>query len=150
LSHRPEFNQPAAVFVTLELAGDLRGCIGSLEPRGTLADMVAAYACAAAFEDPRFGQVGEAELEKIKIEISVLSPLERAAGAEAVKEGVHGVYIKSGRRSGTYLPQVWEHFGKKEDFLSSLCLEKAGLAADAWKDGRAELYTYTVDRFAEK
>lgn len=148
LSPLPEFNQPAAIFVTLTLGGNLRGCIGSLEPRGTLVDMVASYARAAAFEDPRFGPVSAAELKKIKIEISVLSPLERV-GAEAVKEGVHGVYVKSGRRSGTYLPQVWEHFKKKEEFLSSLCLEKAGLAADAWKDKATELYRYTVDPFEE-
>lgn len=146
----PEFNQPAAIFVTLTLGGELRGCIGSLEPRFALADMAASYAVAAAFEDPRFGPVSESELKKIKIEISVLSPLERVKGAEAVKEGLHGVYIKSGRRSGTYLPQVWEHFKKKEEFLSSLCLEKAGLSADAWKDKAVEIYTYTVSSFTEK
>jgi AmmeMemoRadiSam system protein B/AmmeMemoRadiSam system protein A len=149
LSPRPEFNQPAAIFVTLTVGGRLRGCIGSLEPRSTLADMAASYARAAAFEDPRFSPVTGAELEKIKIEISVLSPLERVAGPEAVKEGVHGVYVKSGRRSGTYLPQVWEHFEKKEEFLTSLCLEKAGLAGSAWRDGSAELYTYTVEHFSE-
>jgi len=150
LSPRPEFNQPAAVFVTLTLGGRLRGCIGSLEPRGTLADMVGAYAGAAAFEDPRFEPVGEADLKKLKIEISVLSPLEQVAGPEAVKQGVHGVYVKSGRRSGTYLPQVWEHFDKKEDFLSSLCSEKAGLAAGAWKEKSTVLYIYTVDNFSEE
>ncbi|MDD5210421.1 MAG: AmmeMemoRadiSam system protein B [Elusimicrobiales bacterium] len=150
LSPRPEFNQPAAIFVTLTLDGDLRGCIGSLEPRAALSDMVASYACSAAFEDPRFERVSEAELKKINIEISVLSPLERIKSADAVKPGVHGVYVRSGRRSGTYLPQVWEHFKKKEDFLSSLCMEKAGLAADAWKGKDIELYTYTVNPFTEK
>jgi AmmeMemoRadiSam system protein A len=150
LAERPEFNQPAAVFVTLTAGGNLRGCIGSLEPRGTLTDMVAAYACAAALEDPRFPPLSEAELKKVKLEISLLSPMERAAGPQAVKEGVHGVYVKSGRRSGTYLPQVWEHFGSKEEFLSSLCAEKAGLPAGAWKDGSAELYTYTAEHFEEK
>lgn len=149
LSARPEFNQPAAVFVTLTIGGRLRGCIGSLEPRGTLADMVSAYAGAAAFEDPRFEKVSEADLKKIKIEISVLSPLERAS-AEAVKKGVHGVYVKKGCRSGTYLPQVWEHFGEKEDFMSSLCMEKAGLDSHAWKEKSTELYTYTVCSFTEK
>lgn len=149
LSPRPEFNQPAAVFVTLTIGGKLRGCIGSLEPRGTLADMVSAYAGAAAFEDPRFGKVTEAELKKISIEISVLSPLERV-GPEAVKKGVHGVYVKNGCRSGTYLPQVWEHFDEKEDFMSSLCMEKAGLASHAWKEKATELYTYTVCSFTEK
>ena len=150
LSPKPEFNQPAAIFVTLTEGGSLRGCIGSLEPRTSLVDMVPSFAKAAAFEDPRFERVSEAELKKIKIEISVLSPLELVKSAEAVKVGVHGVYVKSGRRSGTYLPQVWEHFKKKEDFLSSLCLEKAGLSADAWKDKTTELYTYTVDAFEEK
>lgn len=150
LSPRPEFNQPAAVFVTLTLGGHLRGCIGSLEPRGTLADMVAGYAVAAAAEDPRFDPVTESELQKIIIEISVLSPLERVASADAVKQGVHGVYLKSGRRSGTYLPQVWEHFSTREEFLSSLCEVKAGLPAGAWKDGTAEIYTYTVTPFTEK
>lgn len=150
LNPRPEFNQPAAVFVTLTLGGRLRGCIGSLEPRGTLCDMVAAYAGAAAFEDPRFSPVTENDLAKLKIEISVLSPLERVKDAGAVKQDVHGVYVKSGRRSGTYLPQVWEHFDKKEEFLTSLCEEKAGLAGGAWRDGTAELYTYTVTPFTEK
>ena len=150
LDHRPEFNQPAAIFVTLTIGGDLRGCIGSLEPRGTLADMVASYAGAAALEDPRFEPLTAAELEKTKIEISVLSPLERVAGAEAIKPGVHGVYVKSGRSSGTYLPQVWEHFKNKEDFLSSLCMEKAGLAAGAWKEKSTALYVYTVDCFSEE
>jgi len=150
LSHRPEFNQPAAVFVTLTKKGQLRGCIGSLEPRGTLADMVCAYAGAAAFEDPRFEPVTGAELKGLEIEISVLSPLAEAAGPEAVKEGVHGVYVKNGRRSGTYLPQVWEHFNKKEDFLSSLCSEKAGLPPGAWKEKSTVLYVYTVDHFGGK
>ena len=150
LSPRPEFNQPAAIFVTLTLDGELRGCIGSLEPRAALSDMVASYACSAAFEDPRFERVSETELKKIKIEISVLSPLELVKTADAVKAGLHGVYVKSGRRSGTYLPQVWEHFKKKEDFLSSLCMEKAGLSADAWKGKEIELYTYTVNPFTEK
>jgi AmmeMemoRadiSam system protein A/AmmeMemoRadiSam system protein B len=149
LSPRPEFNQPAAVFVTLNIGGRLRGCIGSLEPRGTLADMVASYAGAAAFEDPRFSPVNEADLKKIDIEISVLSPLVRVGGAAGIKEGLHGVYLVSGRRSGTYLPQVWEHFSKKEDFLSSLCAEKAGLPPGAWKEKSTVLYTYTVDHFAE-
>ena len=149
LDRRPEFNQPAAVFVTLSAGERLRGCIGSLEPRGTLADMTASYARAAAFEDPRFPGLSGAELEKVTIEISLLSPLRRAASAAEVQPGVHGVYVKSGRRSGTYLPQVWEHFDNKEDFLSSLCLEKAGLAAGAWKDKGTELYVYTVEKFSE-
>lgn len=149
LDDRPEFNQPAAVFVTLTINGRLRGCIGNLSPSGTLADMVSSYACAAAFEDPRFSAVTKAELKKIKIEVSLLSTPQRVSGTGAIKEGVHGVYLKSGGRSGTYLPQVWEHFDKKEEFLSSLCEEKAGIPLSALKDGSAEIYTYTVEHFSE-
>ncbi|HNW45743.1 MAG TPA: AmmeMemoRadiSam system protein A, partial [Elusimicrobiales bacterium] len=150
LSAWPEFNQPAAVFVTLMRGGQLRGCIGSLEPRAMLTDMVSSYAVSAAFADPRFEPVSLGELDKIEIEISVLSPLTLVPGHEHIKKGVHGVYVKSGRRSGTYLPQVWEHFGTKEEFLNSLCLEKAGLAENAWKEKSTALYVYTVDCFKEK
>lgn len=149
LDPKPEFNQPAAVFVTLTKKGQLRGCIGNMGPAGTLADMVSCYACAAALEDPRFDAVTQAELAKLKVEISVLSPLRRVPDASYIKEGVHGVYVKSGRRSGTYLPQVWEHFPGKEQFLDSLCAEKAGLDPSAWRAGGAELYVYTVEAFEE-
>jgi hypothetical protein len=150
LSGRPEFNQPAAVFVTLSKGGDLRGCIGTMAPQQLLPDAVAYFANAAAFKDTRFSPLSARELSEVKIEISVLSPLRRAAGWKEITEGVHGVYIRKGRQSGTYLPQVWEHFSSKEEFLSSLCLEKAGLTADAWKDKSTELYIYTVDSFSEK
>ncbi|HOX22844.1 MAG TPA: AMMECR1 domain-containing protein, partial [Elusimicrobiales bacterium] len=62
---------------------------------------------------------------------------------------VHGVLVRMGRRGGTYLPQVWEHFEGKEAFMDSLCAEKAGLEPSAWRDGSAELYIYTADAFEE-
>jgi AmmeMemoRadiSam system protein A len=150
MSGRPEFNQPAAVFVTLTENGRLRGCIGSMAPHSALADAVTAYAAAAAFEDTRFSPVTRGDLSKIKIEISVLSPLKPAASYEDVVPGRHGVYIKKGARSGTYLPQVWEHFGTREAFLSSLCEEKAGLPPGAWKERSTALFIYTVDPFEEE
>lgn len=120
-----------------------------MEPRGSLADSVARYAVAAAFEDPRFGPVTAAEADKVKIEISALSPLRKVDSADAVEPGRHGVYIKKGRLSGTYLPQVWEHFKSKKDFLDSLCSEKAGLSPGSWKEKSTALYVYTVDSFEE-
>lgn len=150
LSSSPELNQPAAVFVTLEKRGTLRGCIGTMTPRLLLSDAVAEFAAASAFEDSRFAPLSAVELAELKIEISVLSPLRRAAGWEEIAEGRHGVYVRKGRAGGTYLPQVWEHFGSKEDFLTSLCREKAGLPAMAWKEKSTELYVYTVDSFKEK
>lgn len=145
-----ELNQPAAVFVTLEKDGALRGCIGTMTPRQLLSDAVAAYAAASAFEDPRFGPLTAGELASVKIEISVLSPLRRVGSWKDVIEGKHGVYVQKGRSSGTYLPQVWEHFKSREDFLTSLCAEKAGLDAGAWKERSTALFVYTVDSFKEK
>lgn len=150
LSPYTELNQPAAVFVTLEKDGALRGCIGTMTPRQLLSDAVAANARASAFEDPRFGPLSAGELSSVKIEISVLSPLRRVGSWEDVIEGKHGVYVQKGRSSGTYLPQVWEHFKSREEFLTSLCLEKAGLDAGAWKEKSTALYVYTVDSFKEK
>jgi len=149
MSPRPEFNQPAAVFVTLTENGQLRGCIGSMEPQSGLYDAVGIYAASAAFEDPRFSPLTQAELREIKIEVSVLSPLKKAASYLEVEPARHGVYVSKGSRNGTYLPQVWEHFTSREEFLSSLCADKAGISALAWKDGSAELFTYTVDAFEE-
>ncbi|HAF95650.1 MAG TPA: hypothetical protein DCG50_06355 [Elusimicrobia bacterium] len=150
MSQRLEFNQPAAVFVTLTENGRLRGCIGSMEPGAALADAVGAYAVSAAFNDPRFSPVKRNELPKIKIEISILSPLKRIASYAEVEPRRHGVYVVRGAKSGTYLPQVWEHFNTREEFLSSLCLEKAGLDANAWKEKSTALYIYTVDSFEER
>jgi AmmeMemoRadiSam system protein A len=150
LSPYIELNQPAAVFVTLEKDGALRGCIGTMTPRQLLSDAVAAFAAASAFEDPRFGPLSAGELSSVKIEISVLSPLRRVGSWQDVIEGKHGVYVQKGRSSGTYLPQVWEHFKSREEFLTSLCLEKAGLDANAWKEKSTVLYVYTVDSFKEK
>lgn len=140
---------PSAVFVTLKSKGHLRGCIGCLQPHMLLDEAVENYALAAAFEDSRFPPLESDELERISIEISLLSPLKKVSSHEDIIPGFHGVMIRKGRRSGTYLPQVWEHFASKDEFLSSLCLEKAGLPADYWKEKSAEIYVYSADHFEE-
>ena len=113
---------------------------------------VAELAIAAAVEDHRFPQIIKNELKDIKIEISVLSPLKKISSATEIIEGKHGVVVKKGFRTGLFLPQVWEHpeLSKKEAFLSELCRQKAGLEADAWKKGDADLYTFTVLAFKEE
>jgi hypothetical protein len=150
MSVHPELNQPAAVFVTLHKEGALRGCIGTMTPRQLLSDAVAAFAAASAFEDPRFEPLSAGELARVKIEISVLSPLRRVESYLDVVEKKHGVYVRNGSSGGTYLPQVWAHFNSREEFLNSLCAEKAGLPASAWKEKSTALYVYTVDCFGEK
>jgi AmmeMemoRadiSam system protein B/AmmeMemoRadiSam system protein A len=145
----PKFNLPFAVFVTLTKDGDLRGCIGSLLPHMLLGDAVCEYSVKAAFNDPRFDEVSLDELKKIKIEISILSPLRRIKNISEIREKIDGVYVKRGFRSGTYLPQVWEHFEKKEDFLRSLFDEKSGIGYEHLNASDTEIYTYTVLNFSE-
>lgn len=145
----PELAAPAAVFVTLTQRGNLRGCIGTTTPQAPLGRAVCEMAVAAATEDYRFSPVAPAELKDIRIEISVLSPMTRVRSADEIHAPAHGVVVRSGMRSGLFLPQVWEHFSRKEDFLDELCSQKAGLRRDAWKDPATELYVFTVFAFEE-
>ncbi|MEM4368097.1 MAG: AmmeMemoRadiSam system protein B [Candidatus Anstonellales archaeon] len=145
-----ELLTPQAVFVTLTKKGQLRGCIGTTFPQYPLYQAVINMAIAAATEDPRFPAVSEDELNDIKIEISVLSPLKRVFSHKDIKEKLHGVVVRNSGRSGLFLPQVWEQLPKKEQFLSELCWGKAGLPPNAWQDPKTELYVFTVFSFEEE
>lgn len=142
----PKLNLPAAVFVTLTIDKELRGCIGCLAPHMLLGDAVIDYSVRAAFEDPRFSPLTESELKKIDIEISILSPLKKINNTSEIKENVHGVFVKKGFLSGTYLPQVWENFSNKEDFLRSLFDEKSGIGFENINAPDTEIYIYTVEK----
>ncbi len=144
-----ELTAPGAVFVTLTQKGQLRGCIGTTEPRDPLYLAVARLAVAAAVEDNRFPTLTAAELPRTHIEISVLSPMRRVKSAAEIREHEHGVLVRKGWRSGLFLPQVWEHFSTKEDFLDELCRQKAHLESAAWKDPATELHVFTVFAFEE-
>jgi len=141
----------SGVFVTLHKDGDLRGCIGRLSADKPLYLGVCEMAVEAAVGDPRFAPVNLEELEKIEIEISVLSPMTRVYSADEIKLGAHGVLVKQGFSSGVFLPQVAGEAGwSKEEFLSQLCSHKAGLEPDAWKDKTTELYIFTAEIFSER
>ena len=147
----PELEEHLGAFVTLNERGQLRGCIGRFLPDEPVWRVVAAMARSAAMEDPRFQPVGEGELKDIDIEISVLSPLRKTEDPLSLELGVHGIYIRRGGRSGTFLPQVaTEHNMSKEKFLSTCCAHKAGLPPDAWKDPTTEVYLYTAQVFGEE
>ncbi|MCX7641189.1 MAG: AmmeMemoRadiSam system protein B, partial [Elusimicrobiales bacterium] len=92
----PKLNLPCAVFVTLTINGELRGCIGTLTPHMLMADSVCEYSVKAAFEDPRFEPLSKDEFKKINIEISLLSPLIKIKDLSEIKENFHGVYVKRG------------------------------------------------------
>ena len=146
-SDDPELNAPCGCFVTLKNHGRLRGCIGQFTSDSPLIELVAEMAKASATGDPRFfaDPITAGELEKLDVEISVLSPLKKTDDPLSLKLGVDGIYIKKGRASGCFLPQVATETGwSKEEFLSYCCAHKAGLAPDAWKDPETNVYLFTA------
>ena len=135
------FNLKCGAFVSLHKFGRLRGCIGHFGEDYPLHEIVAKMAYAAAFEDPRFMPVTSDELADIDIEISVLTPMRRIQSIDEFQLHRHGIYIKKGFRSGTFLPQVADEVNwTKEEFLGHCAQDKAGIGWDGWRD--AELYVY--------
>ncbi len=138
----------AGVFVTLKSNNRLRGCIGNFMPDEALYKTVQDMAIAAATQDPRFAAVSAKEVQNLEIEISVLTPLKKVSGPEDIVLGKHGIYIRKGTRSGTFLPQVATETGwSKEEFLGHCSQDKAHLDWEGWKT--AELYAYEALVFNE-
>ena len=140
-SQYPVLNSKCGAFVSLHKQGRLRGCIGHFGEDVPLHEIVAEMARAAAFEDPRFMPVTKDELEDIDIEISVLTPMRRIQSLDEFELHRHGIYIRRGYHSGTFLPQVADEVNwTKEEFVSHCAQDKAGIGWDGWRD--AELYVY--------
>ncbi len=141
-------------FVTLTENNDLRGCIGHILPQEPLYMAVMDNARNAATEDPRFNPVVPTELNRIHIEISVLTvpePLKFNSTKELIEKlrpGVDGVVLKSGYHQATYLPQVWEQLPDKETFLNQLSI-KAGGSPWMWKSPGVEVQIYHAEAFEE-
>jgi hypothetical protein len=149
-----KFLEPSGCFVTLTKFGDLRGCIGHILAQEALYKAVMDNAVNAAFRDTRFEPVGAAEEPQLEIEISVLTapaPLAFDSPADLLaklKPHRDGMVLQIGRRSATFLPQVWEQIPEKEEFLAQLS-RKAGCAADAWKGQNVSVSIYHVEAFKE-
>ena len=147
-SGKAKFLEPRGVFVTLTKGGDLRGCIGFIEPVAPLGQAVIRAAVYAATEDPRFPPVRPAELKDLKVEISVLTPVREIADPRQVIVGRHGLIVARGGLKGVLLPQVpVENKWDRETFLEQASL-KAGLPPDAWRLG-AKLYVFEAIVFHE-
>ena len=140
----------AAVFVTLKIDEDLRGCIGSVQAVESLHDAIVHSAYSAAFRDPRFPALRKEEYPHIDLEISVLSPFRKIPNPEEVVPGVHGLMITQGYHRGLLLPQVaTEYNWDRETFLGYTC-DKAGLPFDAWKHPNTTIEVFTADVISEK
>src|SRR5688572_26864060 len=133
----PWLREQGATFVTLKQSERLRGCIGSLQARRPLIDDVRGNALAAAFRDPRFPPLAREELERTRVEVSLLSPMEpinfesEQDALVQLRPGIDGVVFEYGYHSSTYLPQVWEDLPEPAEFLATL-KQKAGLPPDFW------------------
>lgn len=151
----PVLDERRGTFVTLTEHGNLRGCIGHIIPRESIIDGVRINAINAAFRDPRFRPLSPDELDKIRIEVSILTEPKTLQYEDVedllnkLRPGIDGVIIKKGFHEATFLPQVWEQLPRKEEFLTHLCL-KAGLDGDAWRRGDLEVSTYQVQAFEEE
>ncbi|NBF40554.1 MAG: AmmeMemoRadiSam system protein A [Spirochaetes bacterium] len=154
--------QPAGAFVTLRVpqsgrekpAGDgggaLRGCIGHVIARQPLEQTIRDAAVSAAFRDPRFDPITLPELERVRFEISVLSPLRRVSSPQEVIPGTHGVMVSASGHSGLLLPQVATEQGwERETFLTHCCY-KAHLAPECWREPSTEIQVFTATVFDEK
>ena len=139
---------PRGAFVTLTRDGELRGCIGRMSPDEPLDRVVGAMALQAALSDPRFPPVAATEVPRLRIEISVLTPMKPVAGAGDIVVGRDGVLLSKDGRSAVFLPQVATEQGwARDEMLDHLC-RKAGLPAGSWKSG-AKLSVFQADVFRE-
>ncbi|WP_027389036.1 AmmeMemoRadiSam system protein A [Chrysiogenes arsenatis] len=150
----PALHEPGATFVTLTMAGELRGCIGSLEAWRLLGDDVRENARAAAFSDPRFEPLTEQEFAEVRVEVSLLTPAEpfpvqdEADALRQLRPHVDGVIFTCRNRRSTFLPQVWESLATPELFLSHL-KQKAGFPPHFWSP-EVKLYRYGVQKWKEQ
>ncbi len=149
-----ELQVEQACFVTLQIAGELRGCIGHLQAMQPLVRDVTENAWAAAFKDPRFPPLRQSEFNRLEIHISILSPPQtmwftsQQDLLSQIRPGIDGLILTEGRRRGTFLPSVWESLPDKADFLAHL-KNKAGLATDYWSDS-IEISRYTSESITEE
>ncbi len=143
------------IFVTINEKGNLRGCIGYCDPIKPLAQGVIEAAISAATADPRFDPLKESDMDKIQLEISVLTkpqlievtnPQEYIDAIEVNKDGL---IVEKGFYKGLLLPQVAEEWGwDEEELLCNTCM-KAGLSTDCWLDLETKIYRFQAQIFQE-
>lgn len=146
--------QQCGTFVTLKSKEVLRGCIGNLEAEGSLVDAVERNALNAAFNDHRFQPLKAEELDRVTIDISILSKPEVLDYSDSedlvskLRPMVDGVILRHGKKGATFLPQVWSQLPDPEQFMEHLC-RKAGLSPGVWQEEHLDIYIYQVQCFEE-
>ncbi|MFL5344590.1 MAG: AmmeMemoRadiSam system protein A [Hyalangium sp.] len=145
--------EPGACFVTLRKDGELRGCIGSLEAHRPLAEDLIQNARSAAHRDPRFSPLRRNELDVVRFEVSLLTPLERLEvqsqqeALEKLRPGVDGVMLQWGPHRGVFIPKMWKQLPDPVEFLTFL-KRKAGLPSKEWLSG-TRVWRFTAEDWSE-
>ena len=149
-----ELRRPVGAFVTLNVRGQLNGCIGSIDTEEAVGVSVARHAWSAAFADPRLPSLRWLDYDHLDIEVSLLSPLapivawSRAALLDVLQPGVDGLLIATGSRRAVFLPSVWEQLPSPETFLTHL-MHKAGLDPASWPDD-LRAFGFTAEKFGRR
>lgn len=149
----PWLQEAGASFVTLTSGGQLRGCIGTLQPQRRLLDDVRDNAVGAALRDPRFAPVAPDELDRVLIGVSLLSAMQAMHFRDEddalaqLRPGIDGLLFECEGRRSTFLPQVWEQLPAPAAFVGQL-KRKAGFPTHFW-DGTVRLHRYTVAKWEE-
>ncbi len=146
--YSPVLSEVAGAFVSLKIDGQLRGCIGQFDPKAPIYKLIPELAISSAARDTRFMPVRNSELKDINIEISILTPMKKIKDISEIELGTHGIYIKKGSNSGTFLPQVAKETGwDLIEFLGRCSQDKARIGYDGWKT--ADIFTYEAIVFKE-
>ena len=148
----PELRSNRAAFVTLEIEGELRGCVGTIKAHRPLIEDVIHNAFASAFMDSRFPKLAQQECGRLEISISLLSDLEallfdsESDAAAKLRPGIDGLMIEQAAFRGTYLPSMWETVPDPGEFLKGVKV-KAGLPRDYWS-ASLKLWRFTAETFS--
>lgn len=141
IDSKSNLRQTCGIFVSIYRNNQLRGCLGQFTSTIPLIELVHEMTISSAINDTRFSPIKKEEINELDIEISVLTPLKKVNSINEIQLGKHGIYIKKGANSGTFLPQVTDKTNwNLEEFLGHCSRDKAGIGWDGWKD--AEIYTY--------
>ncbi|MDR0931584.1 MAG: AmmeMemoRadiSam system protein A [Victivallales bacterium] len=146
----PGLNELRSCFVTLhDCEGNLRGCIGNIEPFEPLSENLVRNSINAAFSDPRFPPLEMEELGETKIEVSILTQLELIADPTRFRVGVDGIILRQGKRGAVFLPQVAQEQGWNQVTTLEYLSQKAGLAADGWQHTETTFFVFQAEVFGE-
>lgn len=137
----------ASAFVTLTEVGELRGCMGILDPHRHVRDAVAEAAACATRTDPRFRPVSPDELPRLTLEVSILGPMVPLPDPMAWRLGIDGIVVQLGGQRGLLLPEVAEENGLDRAAMLDIATRKAGLPRASWRDPRAVVYAFRTARF---